>query len=100
MIEWILLAIIILLQVLDAATTLSILKLGGRELNPMLKWLMDRLGVVPALAVSKLVLVGGVAVVAMLAENTPALKVLLYLVAMIFAFVCANNIQVWKNLKR
>lgn len=36
-------------QLADAATTLHILKRGGRELNPFLRLPMDRVGVVPVL---------------------------------------------------
>jgi hypothetical protein len=36
------LILLALTQVGDAATTLAILKRGGRELNPLVRWLMDK----------------------------------------------------------
>jgi hypothetical protein len=99
MIEWILVVIIALLQLVDGYTTREILKHGGRELNPIQKRLMDWLGVIPSLVVSKFALVACSVWAASLAGQEPALKVLLYFVALMFTYVCAHNIQVWKNYK-
>ena len=44
------------LQVADVLLTLQIHKRGGRELNPLMRWLMDEYGTLPALVVSKAVL--------------------------------------------
>ena len=41
------------LQVADSVLTVLVINGGGRELNPVMRWLMDRLGVAPALAVAK-----------------------------------------------
>jgi hypothetical protein len=49
------------LQVIDAYLTVRVLSQGGRELNPMIAWFMDKLGVIPALVVLKGI---GIAVVA------------------------------------
>ena len=54
---YLLLAALALLQLGDGWTTWRILAAGGQELNPAMRWLMDAVGVVPALAVK------GVAVV-------------------------------------
>jgi hypothetical protein len=99
MIEWILVGIIALLQLVDGCTTREILKHGGRELNPIQSWLMNRLGIVPSLLVSKCTLVAGSVCAASLAGQEPALTVLLYFVALMYAYVCAHNIQVWKTYK-
>ena len=54
------LAILGALQVVDWYTTVTLLDGGGRELNPVVRRLMDALGVEPALAVkSVLVMVCG-----------------------------------------
>lgn len=50
---------LILLNLADAWTTAVIMK-RGTELNPGLNWLMSRIGVIPALAVSKTVILGAV----------------------------------------
>ena len=49
--------ILALSQIGDAVTTLRILAKGGRELNPLIRWMMGRLGTAPALLVKGLVLV-------------------------------------------
>jgi hypothetical protein len=50
---------LILLNLADAWTTAVILT-RGTELNPGLNWLMSRIGVIPALAVSKAIILGAV----------------------------------------
>ena len=54
MINYILLAIFIALQASDFYTTYAILKNGkGREANPILAWVFDRIGYVAGLALFK-----------------------------------------------
>jgi hypothetical protein len=54
MINYVLLAIFIALQVGDFYTTYAILKKGtGREANPILAWVFDKIGYVAGLAVFK-----------------------------------------------
>lgn len=48
-----LLFIFILLQIADSLTTVHILKQGGREANPFMNWLFDKIGIPAALAVMK-----------------------------------------------
>ena len=48
-----LLFIFILLQIADSLTTVYILKQGGREANPFMNWLFDKIGIPAALAVMK-----------------------------------------------
>jgi len=43
----------IFLQVADAYLTLRILDRGGKELNKPVRWLMERIGTIPGLAVAK-----------------------------------------------
>lgn len=45
--------LIVILQIIDIATTIHILNSGGVELNGFMKGLMDKLGVVPALVIGK-----------------------------------------------
>lgn len=51
MIHMILLGLVALLQAGDWYTTRTIISKGGREYNPLIRWLMGKLGVDPALAV-------------------------------------------------
>lgn len=44
---------LIALQVVDWWTTRRVLALGGRELNPIVRWLMDRLGETAGLVAAK-----------------------------------------------
>ena len=50
-----LLFLFILLQIADSLTTVHILKNGGREVNPFMNWLFDKIGIPTALAVMKLI---------------------------------------------
>lgn len=47
--------LLVALNVADVVLTIRILDAGGRELNPAMKWLMARLGVVPALVTAKVI---------------------------------------------
>ena len=55
-----LLFLFILLQIADCLTTVHILKQGGREANPVLAWLFDKVGMIPSLVVMKLLAIGAV----------------------------------------
>ena len=56
-----LLFLFILLQIADCLTTVHILKQGGREANPVLAWLFNKVGMIPSLVVMKLITIGLVA---------------------------------------
>jgi len=49
--------ILVLLNVWDVYTTYLILGFGGRELNPLLNWVIKKIGVLPGLIASKTVCV-------------------------------------------
>lgn len=51
--------VIALLQAADAYLTAHILKHDGRELNPVMDWVFDRIGVVPGLIITKTLFVAG-----------------------------------------
>ena len=54
MINWILFAIVVILQVLDSYSTIRALKKPGvSEANPALAWLMGKIGIVAALVLIK-----------------------------------------------
>ena len=46
-------ALFVLVNVLDAMTTVKALELGGKELNPLMARMMGMVGVIPALAIMK-----------------------------------------------
>ena len=74
------------LIVADGVLTYEILRRGGRELNPVLRWLFEKIGVAEGIVLSRLVLLI-IFIVAI--QNSP---VWLFVVFNIFyAFVVAHN---------
>lgn len=58
MIDYIIFTLFILTQILDVvSTTLALKRPNVEEKNPIMKWLMDRVGIIPALILSKVVAV-------------------------------------------
>ena len=51
-------AVLVALNVVDAYLTLKVLKRGGRELNPLLRWAMQEVGAKPALIGFKVLMLG------------------------------------------
>lgn len=79
--------LITLLQVVDIATTVYLLnKAGYAEGNPAIKWLMGRIGKLPALVGAKLLVVA-----AILVFHNEVQHWGLVVVAAYYAFVCGNN---------
>ena len=65
--DYIIFSLFLLTQILDVvSTTLALQKPNVVEKNPLLKWLMGRLGIVPALILSKVVAVSIVAAIYLL----------------------------------
>lgn len=96
--QTILLIVFVCLSVCDVLTTLQILKKGGRELNPIMKWAMDKLGTLPGLLLPKVIVLSG-AVAAMLTINSVAVIWGLAVLNMVTLPVVINNIKVLKGLK-
>lgn len=80
------------LQIIDYELTTGIIRRGGVELNPLLRRLMERMGVQPALISAKLIAAGMGWILAYHGEAF-ALAVL----CAIYAGVCAWN---WRGLQR
>jgi len=83
------------LQVADAWTTIVILERGGRELNPLVRWVIDRVGPRPAMVVKLLAILG----VAFWIRHWPGLSDRQYLfilgcVIVVSAWPVVNNVQV------
>lgn len=51
------------LQAVDVTLTVLVLRKGGRELNPIMRWFMDRLGMIPGLAAPKVIAIGIIAAI-------------------------------------
>lgn len=82
------------LQVSDAVLTLLILRDGGRELNPIMRWLMDKIGIVPALVWVKL---GLVAAVAVWVQSVWLLAVFVAIYIAVVAFNARNYERMWSD---
>jgi hypothetical protein len=73
------------LQLGDIYTTHTILKQGGRELNPVLAYLFGKFGHMPVLVVSKVI---AVALVYLYVLNVP---IILGILSALYAYVVFNN---------
>lgn len=72
----------------DGYTTFRILRSGGTELNPVMRWFMRRFGLVLGILVSRLVAIGAVTMLYM-----AGLQTLILAVYVVYVFVVANNIN-------
>lgn len=82
----------IVMQALDGVLTVKILSHGGVERNPVVRWLMDRIGIVPALVATK----GGACLVLVLMywlfRYEMALAVGVAVLAIGYVLVVVNNL--------
>ena len=85
--------IVAVLQVGDGVTTIRNLRRpGGKEHNPLVRWLIERFGMVPAL-VGKGIVVSAIAVALALYVPGQSTMVALALLAAFYAFIVAGNIR-------
>jgi len=90
----VLMVVLVALQMADIVTTRAVLDKGGFERNPIAKWLMDRIGEIPAMyAIKGLVLVP----IAYLLPQIPVFG-MGALVAW-SAYVVINNVRVFRSMK-
>ena len=92
-----LLFIFILLQIADCFTTIYILKNGGREANPIMNWLFDKIGVWETLVVIKTGVVALLLVVTKLAPEVSALLALVVCNVIYLGVVGWNSYQIYKS---
>lgn len=83
---WVILAVFAALQAADYWTTDRILRQGGNELNPVLRWFFERFGRRPALLAGKLVAVAAAGWLAMSGSMWP-----LVAVTAVYGAVVAHN---------
>ena len=81
------------LQVLDGWLTLQILRYGGREANPIVAYILKRLGVTAGLITVKGLTMGVIVLAALLNQFHVTVGI-----AGVYTLVCAWNIRVLKNL--
>ena len=87
-----LLGVIVFLQIVDIVVTKKIVDKGGKELNKLLSWLMKELGVLPALLVTKGMLIT-VLLIAYGYYNIPFLKEVLFLICLGYIYVIYFNVK-------
>jgi len=90
------LAILALLQIADLWTTARFLKLGGREANPIGRWLFDKTGWVGPIA-SKLAVTVGVSAYVL---SWPQFWFVLIPCIFLMAWVVIGNLDLIGDLKR
>ena len=109
MIEMILFLGLAALNAADMALTLAILKRGGRELNPVMRFFIDRLGRVAGLVVPKLVMLAAAgAGLWVLTHGQGELVrathivavVLLAALCCVYGFIVVRNMGVLKGMKK
>lgn len=84
--------ILILMQLFDFYSTFVILRAGGREVNPVVNFLINKIGLVLALIIAKSVAIAGVVFIYYV-DNLIAMIVLI----LIYSYVCLNNYKVMKR---
>ena len=94
---WILFALFIVVQVLDIYTTVHVLLAGAREANPLMHWLMERIGMVPALIVGKAIVVAIVLAAVLYAPSTH-LTLAVAIVDCLYAGACLHNYRIARGL--
>lgn len=82
------LAAIVLLNVLDVLTTMHVLSKGGREINPMVSWMIGKLGIVPALLVVKVFALG-----VLYSQLAVIPMYILLIIFAVYVAVLANNVH-------
>lgn len=84
--------LLILMQVFDFYSTYIILKNGGSELNPVVDFLIQKIGLVAALIIAK-----GVAVIGVLVIYYVDVLIAILILVAVYSYVCFNN---YKAMKR
>lgn len=91
--SYVLFGTFVFLQVVDSVLTIKALKLGGREVNPLLRKAFEKYGVVPSLVVVKSAMIG---VVAAFLPMLPQWLMLLFVA--VYLWVAYNNYGVVEKL--
>jgi hypothetical protein len=87
-----LLALLAALQIGDAYSTLRFLKHGVKEANPIMLWLFEQIEPLPALIVTKIIIIA----VAVSAKGAPYWTEAMLILCAFYAFIVVNN---WKIVK-
>jgi hypothetical protein len=97
MMEWLLFAILAGLNVADVVLTLAILKKGGGELNPAMRFFIARLGRVVGLVVPKIAVIAAAVAGILLLGSHPIYIAALIALCVVYAVIVINNFRVLKR---
>ena len=87
--------LLIALNIFDSYSTYKILRAGGKEVNPVMNFLIQKLGLVWALVISKLLVLVCISVLVWL-----EIVYLLVILVCIYAYVAVNNFREIREGKR
>ena len=95
---YVLIAILGVLNLLDAVTTMRIIAAGGRELNPVLRWLFQRMEIGAALALIKGFLMAVLIGVVIAFPHARETLVYVYAVlVVVYAGIVGNNVVQYRK---
>lgn len=87
--------IFVIVNILDCVTTVRALQAGGTEANPVMKKVMDLIGVIPALVIMKIIALGVVAAAYVFVPPVRAwMPVIIGLFSLAYAAVVFNNYRI------
>jgi len=99
MIVWILFTILIILQIADIYTTKRIIAdKKGIELNPIMKVIINKFGLLPGLIGIKTIVMFFVGLVAFNISNVFIVSASLFVMVLIYVYVVYKNFKVLKKL--
>lgn len=91
-----LIVLLIALQIADGLTTWAILHHGGRELNPTVRWAMDKLGMAWGLIAAKAWVIGCIVAISFVPGGNIGLAIL----AIFYGLIVASNVRVYLRLTK
>jgi hypothetical protein len=99
-VAWFLFLFFLWLNVVDGVLTYKILRRGGGEKNPFVRWLMRLFGVVNGLVLAKGLAAVTAAAMFWVLEGAPHwLALVMGLACIIFGYVDLHNYRVWKRMQ-
>lgn len=88
---------LILLQLADAVSTVLVLREGGYEKNPVVRWAMSKVGMIPALAATK---IPTTALAAWALQAHPIAPYIFAPVIALYVWVVTNNLRIYRRLTK
>lgn len=96
---WILFGILVVFQIIDILTTLTILEKGGRELNSFVKLLMNKFGINAALYGSKAIFIIILIFVLVYLEPNILMYIAFIFLILLYGYVVGHNIKALNRME-